>query len=614
MLIFGLNSRSPTSDRQDGKAPGPEDAAPHHRQQTVVYNSPEGKPTTALPLFPSSIISPSDNARKSSLTSRQPVVDAVMGRPTAQSVKDFFKSNLLPFLTISGVVGGVILGLILRYSREEAWSKREIMYVGYLGEVFLRSLKALIIPLIVSSLVSAIGKSFLVSTIGKCFLVSTIGPSSLVSATCKSSLVSAIGTLDLSLSKKIGMRAVAYYMTTTVSAVVLGIILVVSIRPGAGGEEGIKKAGSANEVTTPDLLMDLVRNIFPPNLVQACFQNYYTVLIPPSYPNDSKTIEEWNGRYNWTHGQEIPKEEYDISGAYRDGMNIMGLVSFATMLGVALSILGAKGKPLLNMFTALSDASMIITSWLIWISPLGIMFLIASMLIEMEDFSVMLGQLGWYFLTVVIGVFIHGFIVLPLLYTVLTRRLPFRFLANMTQAYITAFATASSTGTLPVTFQCLEEKNHIDPRVTRFVIPIGATINMDGTALYEAVAAIFITQVKGMSLGIGQIIAISITATAAAIGAAGIPQAGLVTMVMVLDVVGLPAEDVTLIIAVDWLLDRFRTMINVLGDSIGAGLVYELSKKELDTLDEAATAAVTRGPDSHPAGEIALDNIESCKM
>lgn len=150
----------------------------------------------------------------------------------------------------------------------------------------------------------------------------------------------------------------------------------------------------------------------------------------------------------------------------------------------------------------------------------------------------------------------HGFIVLPILFTVVTRTLPFRFIANMTNAFTTAFGTGSSSATLPVTINLLESKNHVDPRVCRFVLPIGATINMDGTALYEAVAAIFISQVNGMDLSIGQILAISITATAASIGAAGIPQAGLVTMVMVLETVGLPAEDVTIILAVDWLLDR----------------------------------------------------------
>merc|ERR1719187_2694339 len=190
-------------------------------------------------------------------------------------------------------------------------------------------------------------------------------------------------------------------------------------------------------------------------------------------------------------------------------------------------------------------------------------------------------QLGWYFMTVMLGLIMHGFIVLPLIYSVCTRSLPFRFIANMTNAFTTAFGTGSSSATLPVTIALLEEKNGVDPRICRFVLPIGATINMDGTGLYEAVAAIFIAQVNGLPLTIVQIMAISITATAASIGAAGIPQAGLVTMVMVLETVGLPPEDVTIILAVDWLLDRFRTAINVLGDSLGAGLVAHLSREEV---------------------------------
>merc|ERR1711935_272568 len=160
---------------------------------------------------------------------------------------------------------------------------------------------------------------------------------------------------------------------------------------------------------------------------------------------------------------------------------------------------------------------------------------------------------------------------LPIVFTVGTRnwtwRAPldyFKFMSGISQALLTAFATASSSATIPVTMANLEQNLGIDPRITRFVLPIGATINMDGTALYEAVAAIFIAQYEGLSLNFGDYVAISITATAASIGAAGIPQAGLVTMVMVLDTVGLPAEDVTLILAVDWLLDRFRTAINVL--------------------------------------------------
>ena len=154
------------------------------------------------------------------------------------------------------------------------------------------------------------------------------------------------------------------------------------------------------------------------------------------------------------------------------------------------------------------------------------------------------------------GLFVHGFVVLPTIYTVVTRNLPFKFIANMTNAFTTAFGTGSSSATLPVTIGLLENRNKVDPRVCRFILPIGATINMDGTALYEAVAAIFIAQVNNLNLSLGQICAVSITATAASIGAAGIPQAGLVTMVMVLETVGLPPDDITIILAVDWLLDR----------------------------------------------------------
>jgi Na+/H+-dicarboxylate symporter len=143
----------------------------------------------------------------------------------------------------------------------------------------------------------------------------------------------------------------------------------------------------------------------------------------------------------------------------------------------------------------------------------------------------------------------------------------------MAPAIGTAWSTASSSATLPVTLECTEERNRVSRRSSLFVLPIGATINMDGTALYEAVAAIFIAQASGIALGPGQQVIIFVTATLAAIGAAGIPQAGLVTMVIVLNAVGLPLEGIGLILAIDWFLDRFRTAVNVWGDSVGAAVV-----------------------------------------
>merc|ERR1719192_1029286 len=205
-----------------------------------------------------------------------------------------------------------------------------------------------------------------------------------------------------------------------------------------------------------------------------------------------------------------------------------------------------------------------VTTWIIHLAPVGVCFLIAGQILEMEDVAGEFAKLGFYFFTVLLGLFIHGCLVLPILFGLITRSLPFRFIANMGNAIVTAFGTASSSATLPVTINALEEKNKIDSRVSRFVLPIGATINMDGTALYEAVSALFIAQLRGIELTGGQVVTVSITATAASIGAAGIPSAGLVTMVMVLQTVGLPTSDIGLLLTLDWLLDRFRTAINVL--------------------------------------------------
>ncbi|KAL1463793.1 hypothetical protein WDU94_015505 [Cyamophila willieti] len=385
------------------------------------------------------------------------------------------KANALTLSTVSAVVMGGFMGAILKSSKT-SWTERERMYVQFPGELFLKMLKCLIVPLLVSSIVSA------------------------------------IGGLDLSLSKKVGYRSIAYYCATTSLAVMEGIILVCTIRPGVGHESARDNpTGNFSKTTlTTDTLMDLTRNMFPDNIMRATMYQYQTKLVQ----DPSKPIEEWKMDGNWVVGS-----------------NVLGLVFFSIAMGIAIACKGKAGKPLLQVFDSLGEVIMMITTWVIWISPFGIFFLVAEKIIEMKSLSDTIGQLGLYFITVLLGLMIHGFILLPAMYTFFVREWPFRFTANMGQAIATAFGTASSNASLPVSMQCLEEKNKIDPRISRFVMPIGATINMDGTALYEAVAAIFIAQVRGRDLGMGDILAISVAATLAAIGAAGTPQAGLVTMV-----------------------------------------------------------------------------------
>lgn len=443
------------------------------------------------------------------------------------------RENLLTILTVAGVVLGLVVGLIIRASTDTKFTEREVSYIYFLGDIFLRLLKLLILPLIMSSLVSA------------------------------------VGSLDLSLSGKIGGRAVAYYLLTTVLAVILGIILVVSIQPGnrIGDKDVEADSSKGRNITITDTLLDLVRNMVPPNVVQACIQQYQSVLVMPE-DNPTAALTDWH-----------------IKGEFIDQMNILGLVVISIAFGIALSSTRSESQGIIRLVREFNYVIMKITGWVIWLSPVGIIFLIVSKMLEIDSLSEMFGSLGLYFVTVAGGISFHGFVILPLIYFLLTRNNPYKFIGHMGKAMATAFGTSSSSATLPVTMQCLEENAKVDPRVSKFVLPIGATINMDGTALYEAVAAIFIAQLRGRALGFGNIIAISITATAASIGAAGIPQAGLVTLVMVLDTIGLPAEDVSLILAVDWLLDRFRTLVNVLGDSFGASIVEHFSSAELQATE-----------------------------
>ncbi|XP_064325314.1 excitatory amino acid transporter 4-like isoform X4 [Phalacrocorax carbo] len=415
-----------------------------------------------------------------------------------------------------------------------------------------------------------------------------------------------MASLDGRASGKMGMRAVVYYMVTTIIAVFIGILMVIIIHPGKGSKEKLHREGRIEQVQTTDAFMDLVRNMFPPNLVEACFKQYKTqystrvftrTILHSSNVTAGVTTtqipvpENFTGILeNFTHAlgtisEVLTFEEVIPIPGSANGVNALGLVVFSMCFGLVIGSMKQKGRALREFFNCLNEAIMRLVAIIIWYAPVGIMFLIAGKILEMDDLAVMGGQLGMYTLTVIVGLLIHALCILPLLYFIVTHRNPWVFIAGLLQALITALGTSSSSATLPITFRCLEENNGVDRRITRFVLPVGATINMDGTALYEALAAIFIAQVNNYELDFGQIITISITATAASIGAAGIPQAGLVTMVIVLTSVGLPTEDITLIIAVDWFLDRLRTTTNVLGDSLGAGIVEHLSRHELDAQD-----------------------------
>ncbi|MDX8413880.1 MAG: dicarboxylate/amino acid:cation symporter [Mariprofundales bacterium] len=341
------------------------------------------------------------------------------------------------------------------------------------------------------------------------------------------SIISGVAALgDIRKLGRLGGMTVGYYVMTTFVAVSIGLLMAnlwqpgVGVPLGAGLEAPHPKAG---DIGVTDLILSFVH----PNIVDAAAN-----------------------------------------------MKLLPLIVFCLLFAAALTTLGERGKIVIDFFDGLNAAMMTIVGWVMMLAPIGVFALIAANLGAAgggEAFVAQLAGLAKYALAVISGLLLHACFLLLLL-TTLAQRSVLAYLGHLSTPLLTAFSTASSSATLPLTMNGVKAAG-VDDRARKFVLPLGATINMDGTALYEAVAALFIAQAYGIDLSIGQQMVVLVTAAMAAIGAAGIPEAGLVTMVIVLEAVGLPLEGIGLLLAIDWFLDRCRTTINVMGDATGAAVV-----------------------------------------
>jgi len=254
--------------------------------------------------------------------------------------------------------------------------------------------------------------------------------------------------------------------------------------------------------------------------------------------------------------------------------NILAVVVFAVFLGIALVVLDKKSQTVLNLVNELFEITMTIVRWIMRLAPWGIMGLITNLIAQQN--VQLLFVLSKYILVVVSTTLFHGLITLPIILWLITKISPLKFFFAMKEALITAFSTSSSTATLPVSLRCITENLKIDKHIARFVLPVGAILNMDGTAMYEAMAALFVANLCGAHLSLVSEIIVVLTAMTASIGAPGIPSAGMVTMILVLQSVGLPAQAVAILIAIDRPLDTIRTVVNVEGDCIGACVVQKI--------------------------------------
>lgn len=376
-------------------------------------------------------------------------------------------------------------------------------YVRWLGDLFLRALKMIIVPLVFASITSG---------------VANIG--------------------DAKNLGRIGIKTFSYYILTSLLAIVTGLFLVNLIKPGIGADLGFKS--SVPEMTSATgSITDILLKMIPTNIFQAL-----------------------------------------ISG------DMLAIIFFSILFGYfIMRVQKEYSNFLINLFNSVFEVMMKLTSFIIKFAPLGILGIVTGVVADQASDRAklisMAQHLGVYFITVVIGLSIHTFISLPIIIKVLGKVNPILHFKAMSLPIITAFSTSSSSATLPLTMEAVEKEAGVSNKISSFVLPLGATVNMNGTALYECVAAMFIAQAYGIHLTFVQQIIVVVTALLAAIGSAGIPMAGLVMMSIVLSAVNLPLEGVGLILAVDRPLDMYRTVVNVFGDTCGAVVIAKSEGESL---------------------------------
>ncbi|XP_011148456.1 excitatory amino acid transporter isoform X1 [Harpegnathos saltator] len=483
-------------------------------------------------------------------------------RKVTADTRKWMRENLLLMVTLSGVLFGVILGFGLR---PLDLGDDAVMLISYPGELFMRLLKLMILPLVIASLISG------------------------------------SASLNARMNGMIAVRTLVYFILTSLLNAILGVALVLVIHPGNPGiRESIGPSHHARAVNILDSLLDLGRNMFPDNLFQAAFQQAHTVYVPKKQPfqNDTDRLNEVLG-----------DEELMRVIQYRSGTNTLGIVFFCLVFGTFLGTLGEKGQVVIDFFKAVFEVIMRMVSTVMWMTPVGITSVIAGKILGVDDLVLVMSQLAWFIVTIAIGVFLYQLVIMQLIYMAFVRKNPFKFYAGLAQGTLTAFAMASTAAALPVTFRLMTEKLRVDPRVTRFVLPIGCNINMDGTALFVAVASIFIAQMNGIFLGFGEIITVILTSTAASVSSASVPSAALVLLLVVLSAIDAPVNDVSLLFAIDWFVDRIRTTNNMLGDCYAAAVVEQLSKKELMALDAAAYQSETVLPTTIANGCISANRV-----
>ena len=377
--------------------------------------------------------------------------------------------------------------------------KPVVPYLSWMGDIFLRLLKMIVIPLILTSIISGIAS------------------------------IGGEGHFG-----RLGLKTILYYVTTSMLAIITGLILVDLIKPGIGVD--------ITSIPNVDKLQ-IQHKSFSETLIDIVPDNIFKAMV---------------------------------------NSDLLSIIFVAIIDGIFLAKLGKQHRQLLvDVFTSGFELFMKITMFIIKLAPYGVFGLIVKVVAEQKDFGDLVYRLGTFMLTVLIALAIHAFITLPLLVKFVGKARPFKHMKNVSTPLLTAFSTASSAAALPLNMNDTHENSGVSEKITNFTLPIGATVNMDGTAIYITAVVMFIAQAQGATMGLKEQFIILITALLASIGTAAIPMGSLVIITILLDVLGLPFELIALVLPVDRILDMFRTATNVWSDSCGAVIIAKSEGEEL---------------------------------
>jgi Na+/H+-dicarboxylate symporter len=465
------------------------------------------------------------------------------------------------------IIIGMILGLIYAFiSSYFGWNEFTRNWIDPFGTIFLRLLKFMALPLVLFSIIS--------------------GVSSLT---------------DISKLGRMGAKTLSFYLVTTVFAIGLGLFLVNVIKPGSFMEDEQRIKNRMNY----EIWVDETEGVE--------FKDDIRMLNDPQYAHLQKNLEnEFGFEEGSSIGDKIKsankkKEESplvfivnmipdNIGAAISSNRNMLQVIFFAIFFGIALLFIPEeKAKPLKAFFDGMNEVFLKMVDIIMKYAPYFVFALLAGVISKMADTPAevfeIFKSLGAYTLVVTFGLVVMIFIVYPSLVSAIVKKIKYRtFLRNISPAQLMAFSTSSSAATLPVTIECLEDNMKVSKNVAGFVLPIGATVNMDGTSMYQAIAVIFLAQLHMVDLSFAQQLTIVLTATLASIGSAAVPSAGLVMLIIVLQSVGLNPAWIAIIFPVDRILDMIRTTVNVTGDATVTTIIaYSEKEIDLDSIDNPKT-------------------------